>query len=122
MNYEELTEEEKVALDKATADAEAVYAENNYSWTEMDDAYFEMLRKQYNKGPDEIGPRGFKSYIHDNNEPLYMLVFPAGKQHDGEVSTQFYHTIAEDLAYGECNGAYELLSETELFNKYNIKY
>ena len=45
MNYEELTEEEKIALDKASADAEAVYAENNYSWTEMDDAYFEMLRK-----------------------------------------------------------------------------
>ncbi len=33
MNYEELTEEEKIALDKASADAEAVYAENNYSWT-----------------------------------------------------------------------------------------
>ena len=122
MNLDELTDEEKIALDKATAEAEAEYLANGHSWTEMDEGYFEMLRKQYNKGPDEIGPRKFKTYIHDNNEPLYIIVIPAGRQHNGDESVQYYHTILEDLEFNECNGSYKLLTETELFNKYNIKY
>ena len=118
---ENLTKEEQVALEKAIDDAEKVYYENVDAWTEMDEDYFNALRKEYNKGPDEIGPRKFKSFIH-SELPLYILIFPAGKQHNGGTMIQYYHTITEDLEYGECNGSYKLITETELFEKFNIKY
>ena len=118
---ENLTKEEQVALEKAIDDAEKVYYENADSWTEMDEDYFKGLREEYNKTEDEIGPRKFKSFIH-SELPLYILIFPAGKQHNGETMVQYYHTITEDLEVGTCNGSYKLITETELFEKFNIKY
>ena len=79
------------------------------------------VREKYQKGPDEIGPREFKSYIN-KDLPIYMIVIPAGKQRDGDQSIQYFHIIVEDLEVGECNGSYELLTETELENKHNIIY
>ena len=92
-----------------------------YDWTEMNEGYFNELREKYQKGPDEIGPREFKSYIN-KDLPIYMIVIPAGKQRDGDQSIQYFHIIVEDLEVGECNGSYELLTETELENKHNIIY
>ena len=51
-----------------------------------------------------------------------MIVIPAGKQLSGEEITQYFHIISEDLEVGECNGSHELITETELENKYNIIY
>jgi len=90
-------------------------------WVEMDEDYFNELRERFEKGPDEIGPRQFKTYIN-NDLPIYMIVIPAGKQHNGDESVQYFHTIVEDLELGECNGSYGLITETELENKYNIIY
>ena len=118
---ENLTEEEKIALDRAAAEADVEYYNNGYSWTEMDDGYYEMLRKQHNVGEDKIGPRNFKTFIMPE-AALYIMVIPAGKQHDGEKTTQYYHTIIEDLQFGECNGSYDLVTEETLFEKFNIKY
>ena len=81
---ENLTEDEQVALEKAIDDAETVYYENGDSWVEMDGDYFTTLREEYNKTEDEIGPREFKSFIH-SELPLYILIFPAGRQHNGET-------------------------------------
>ena len=90
-------------------------------WVEMDEDYFNELRERFEKGPDEIGPRQFKTYIN-KDLPIYMIVIPAGKQLNGEHIVQYFHTIVEDLDMGDCNGSYELITESELENKYNIIY
>jgi len=106
---EQLTQQSLEELDKGSY------------WVEMDENYFNELRERFQKGPDEIGPREFKTYIN-KDLPIYMIVIPAGKQHNGDESVQYFHTIVEDLELGECNGSYELITETELENKYNIIY
>jgi|TARA_B100000900_G_C20510508_1_gene687782 hypothetical protein len=106
---EQLTQQSLEELDKGSY------------WVEMDENYFNELRERFQKGPDEIGPREFKTYVN-KDLPIYMIVIPAGKQHNGEHIVQYFHTIAEDLDMGDCNGSYELITETELENKYNIIY
>lgn len=94
----------------------------NYDeWKEMDEEYFEHLRQRFDKGPDEIGPRVWKSY-QNKFLPMQMMVIPAGRQHDGESVVQMFHLIVEDMEGGECNGEYSLLSESELLEKYNINF
>lgn len=90
-------------------------------WIEMDDAYFNALRAQYGKDETEIGPRKYKTYIN-SEMPIYIILIPAGKQHDGKTMVQYFHLIVEDFELGQCNGSYELIDEHTLFNKFNIKY
>lgn len=116
----ELSTEEKDSLMKAQEEASLEY-QNYDEWNEMDEAYFDHLRKRFDKGPDEIGPRIWKSY-QNKNIPLQLMVIPAGRQHDGEVMVQWFHTIVEDMQLGECNGEYELITETQLTEKYNINF
>ena len=116
----ELSTEEKDSLMKAQEEASLEY-QNYDEWSEMDEAYFDHLRKRFDKGPDEIGPRVWKSY-QNKNIPLQLMVIPAGRQHDGEVMVQWFHTIVEDMQLGECNGEYELITETQLTEKYNINF
>ena len=106
---EQLTQEALQELDRGS------------DWTEMNEDYFNELRERYQKGPEEIGPRQFKTYIN-KDMPIYMIVIPAGKQLIGEEITQYFHKISEDLEVGECNGSHELITESELKNKYNIIY
>ena len=90
-------------------------------WVEMDDAYFKTLRAQYGKDETEIGPRKYKTYIN-SEMPIYIILIPAGKQHDGNRAIQYFHMIVEDFELGQCNGSYELIDEDKLFHKFNIKY
>ena len=90
-------------------------------WIEMDEAYFELLRANYDKDETEIGPRRFKTYIN-KDLPIYIIIIPAGRQHNGERMVQYFHLVVEDFELGECNGSYELIDEDTLFNKFNIKY
>jgi hypothetical protein len=90
-------------------------------WIEMDEAYYESLRAQYGKDETEIGPRKYKTYLN-KDLPIYIILIPAGKQHNGERVIQYFHLIVEDFELGECNGSYELIDEDTLFNKFNIKY
>lgn len=55
----------------------------------------------------------------DHGDNYEIVVMPAGKQHDGEVMVQFYHTIYTDYHLGGPNGEYKLVDETELFNMLN---
>lgn len=116
----ELSTEEKDSLMKAQEEASLEY-QNYDEWNEMDEEYFDHLRKRFDKGPDEIGPRVWKSY-QNKNIPLQLMVIPAGRQHDGNVMVQWFHTIVEDMQLGECNGDYELITETQLTEKYNINF
>ena len=116
----ELSTEEKDSLMKAQEEALLEY-QNYDEWSEMDEEYFDHLRKRFDKGPGEIGPRVWKSY-QNKNIPLQLMVIPAGRQHDGEVMVQWFHTIVEDMQLGECNGEYKLITETELLEKYNINF
>jgi len=118
--WSELSTEEKDSLMKAQEEASLEY-QNYDEWSEMDDEYYSHLRKRFDKGPDEIGPRIWKSY-QNKNIPLQLMVIPAGRQHDGEVMVQWFHTIVEDMQLGECNGEYELITETQLTEKYNINF
>tara|TARA_B110000483_G_scaffold217580_1_gene270106 strand:+ start:537 stop:947 length:411 start_codon:yes stop_codon:yes gene_type:complete len=118
--WNELSEEEKDALTKAQAEASEEY-QNYDEWKEMNEEYFEHLRQRFDKGPDEIGPRVWKSY-HNKFLPLQMMVIPAGRQHDGDKVVQMFHIIVEDMEGGECNGEYSLISETELLDKYNLTF
>ena len=59
-----------------------------YDWTEMNEGYFNELREKYQKGPDEIGPREFKSYIN-KDFPIYMIVIP---QVNSEMVTRVFNT------------------------------
>ena len=55
----------------------------------------------------------------DHGGNYEIVVMPAGKQHDGEVMVQFYHTIYTDYHLDGPNGEYKLVDETELFNMLN---
>ena len=118
--WDELSDSDKETLMNAMAEAEE-FLMNTVEWQEMDEAYYAHLRERFDKGPDEIGPREFKSF-KSINLPLWMMVIPAGKQHDGEKMVQHFHTITEDLEDGQVNGAYELVTEQTLEEKFNIKY
>jgi hypothetical protein len=119
--WNELSDAEKEAMAKAIDEAEEFFLQNPEQWDEMDEAYYEGMRARFGKGPDDIGPRQFKTYMN-RNMPIWMFVMPAGRQHNGENFVGYYHVIAEDMEHGECNGAYSLMTETELKNKYNITY
>ena len=118
-----LSETDKDALLKAQLELEGQF-QKAQEWQEMDDEYYEHLRGRFGKGPDEIGPRDFKTF-KGNGIPIWMMVIPAGKQSlssSPEIMTQHFHTICEDMELGECNGSYELITEEELESKFNIKY
>jgi hypothetical protein len=115
--WSQFSPEEMEAIQQAMDDANDAY----FAWDEMDGQYYDHLRDRFKKGPDEIGPRQFKTYMN-RYVPILMIVIPAGKQHDGESMVQHYHTITEDMEFGECNGVYEMLTENQLEEKFNIKY
>lgn len=117
---EPLSQEQMEGLAAAAEEAEQYL--QAMVWTEMDESYFEALRVKLNKGEDEIGPRQFKSYKLTDGSPYYLMVIPAGKQHNGEKMVAYYHTILEDMEWGECNGEYKLVSESELSEIFNINY
>jgi len=119
--WNSLSDAEKDAMVKAIDEAEEYFLQNPEEWDLMDDAYYESMRDRFGKGPDEIGPRQFKTYMN-RNMPIWVFVMPAGRQHDGENFVSYYHVIAEDMQDGEVNGDYTLLSEQDLESKYNIKY
>ena len=118
--WDELSDSEKDAMTKAFDEANEEFS-NYDEWDEMDEAYFSHLRERFGKGPDEIGPRIWKSY-QNKMMPIQLMVIPAGRQHDGESIVQWFHTIVEDMQLGECNGEYALITETELLEKYNINF
>lgn len=118
--WNELSDEEMDALAKAQEEASEEF-QNYDEWKEMDGEYFDHLRARFDKGPDEIGPRVWKSY-QNKFLPMQMMVIPAGRQHDGERVVQMFHLIVEDMEGGECNGEYSLLSDSELLEKYNINF
>lgn len=119
--WSELSEQEREAMAKAIDEAEEYFLQNPEEWDLMDEAYYEGMRERFGKGPDEIGPRQFKTYMN-RNMPIWVFVMPAGRQHNGEMVVNYYHVIAEDMESGECNGDYALLTEQELESKYNINY
>lgn len=119
--WSQLSEEERDAMAKAIDEAEEYFLQNPEEWDVMDEAYYESMRERFGKGPDEIGPRQFKTYMN-RNMPIWVFVMPAGRQHNGDSFVNYYHVIAEDMESGECNGDYALLTEQELESKYNIKY
>jgi len=97
---------------------------NKHEWEEMNDSYYVNLRGRFNKGPNDIGPRDFKTF-KGNGIPVWLIVIPAGSQSlssNPSVMTQHFHTIYEDMELGECNGSYKLITEEELETKFNIKY
>jgi hypothetical protein len=121
--WNELSDTDKDALLKAQLESD-VDLQTGQEWEEMNDEYYEHLRGRFGKGPDEIGPRDFKTF-KGNGIPIWMMVIPAGKQSlssSPEIMTQHFHTICEDMELGECNGSYELITEEELESKFNIKY
>lgn len=58
----------------------------------------------------------------DHGDNYEFIVIPAGKQHDGEVFVQFYHTIFQDYHQGGPNGEYKLVDEVQLFDMLNNNY
>lgn len=118
--WNELSESEKDALVKAQEEANIEF-QNYNEWVEMNESFYHDLRVRFDKGPDEIGPRVWKSY-QSKYLPIQMMVIPAGRQHNGEEVVQMFHIIVEDLEGTECNGEYTLLSEPELIEKYNINF
>lgn len=119
--WNELTQEEKDVLASAASEMEEYLSQPTDEWHEMDEAYYQHLRQRFGKGEDEIGPRQFKQY-QNAFLPIQMMVIPAGRQHNGEEMVQYFHTLTEDMELGECNGSYELVTESELEEKFNIKY
>ena len=118
--WSQLSESEMDSMAKAMEEANVEF-EKYDEWNEMDEAYYSNMRERFSKGPDEIGPRVWKSY-QNKNIPIQLMVIPAGRQHDGEVMVQWFHTIVEDMQLGECNGEYELITEAQLLEKYNINF
>ena len=118
--WSELSDNEKESMAKAMEEAEIEF-QNYDEWDEMNEAYYSHLRERFGKGPDEIGPRIWKSY-QNRMIPMQLMVIPAGRQHDGDRVVQMFHTIVEDMQLGECNGEYELITETQLSEKYNINF
>ena len=113
--------EEMEALQAAANEMEEYLSQPTDEWNEMDEVYYDHLRERFQKGPDEIGPRQFKQF-QNAFLPIQMMVIPAGRQHNGEEVVSYYHILTEDMELGECNGSYELLTEKELEEKFNIKY
>ena len=118
--WSELSDSEKESMAKAMDEANEEF-QNYDEWDEMNETYYSHLRERFGKGPDEIGPRIWKSY-QNRMIPMQLMVIPAGRQHDGEAMVQWFHTIVEDMQLGECNGEYELITETQLSEKYNINF
>ena len=110
--WDELSDSEKDAMTKAFDEANEEFS-NYDEWDEMDESYYSHLRERFGKGPDEIGPRIWKSY-QNKMMPIQLMVIPAGRQHDGESIVQWFHTIVEDMQLGECNGEYASVSYTHL--------
>lgn len=119
--WNEVSQEEMEALQSAADEMERYLSQPVDEWNEMDESYYQHLRERFKKGEDEIGPRQFKQY-QNKFLPIQMMVIPAGRQHNGEEMVQYFHTITEDMEVGECNGSYELITESELDEKFNIKY
>ena len=119
--WNELTQEEKDVLASAASEMEEYLSQPVDEWHEMNEVYYQHLRQRFGKGEDEIGPRQFKQY-QNAFLPIQMMVIPAGRQHNGEEMVQYFHTLTEDMELGECNGSYELVTESELEEKFNIKY
>ena len=119
--WNEVSQEEMEALQSAADEMEQYLSQPMDEWNEMDDQYYDHLRDRFKKGPDEIGPRQFKQF-QNAFLPIQMMVIHAGRQHNGEKMVQYFHTITEDMEGGECNGSYELITETNLEEKFNIKY
>ena len=119
--WNEVSQEEMEALQSAADEMEQYLSQPVDEWDEMDESYYQHLRERFKKGEDEIGPRQFKQY-QNKFLPIQMMVIPAGRQHNGEEMVQYFHTITEDMEVGECNGEYLLLTESELEEKFNIKY
>jgi hypothetical protein len=122
--WNQLSQEEMEALQKF-ADEANEYLEQplgeTLEWEEMDESYFQSLRERFNKSKDEISQREFKTYMN-KNIPIWMMVIRAGRQRNGNEMVQYFHTITEDMDSGECNGSYELVTEKELEENFNIKY
>lgn len=108
-------------LDKIKSQCDSILFGDSSYWVEMNESYFKSLRDQYNKSSDEIGPRKFKSYIN-SDMPIYVMVIPAGKQHDGSKMIQYFHVIVEDFELGQCNGSYDLVTDVDLLSKFGIEY
>jgi len=119
--WNSVSQEEMEALQKAADEANAYLEQSLDEWDEMNDDYYNHLRERFKKNDGEIGPRQFKQFQH-STLPIQMIVIPAGRQHSDDGVVSYYHTITEDLQVGECNGSYELLTEKELEEKFNIKY
>lgn len=117
--WDTLSNEEKQDMEAALSELD--YFMSVPEWDEMDDDYYTSMRIRFNKNEKQIGPREYKSF-KCKNLPIWMMVMPAGKQHDGNIMVQYFHTITEDMEEGECNGSYELVTEAELEKKFNIKY
>ncbi len=120
-NTDDVSQEEMETLQAAANEMEEYLSQPTDEWNEMDEVYYEHLRDRFKKGSDEIGPRQFKQF-QNAFLPIQMMVIPAGRQHNGEEVVSYYHTLTEDMEVGECNGSYELLTEKELEEKFNIKY
>ena len=118
--WDNMSSKEKEAMAQAYDEFQEEF-DNYDEWDEMNEDYFAHLRERFQKGPDEIGPRLWKSY-QNKMIPMQLMVIPAGRQHDGDKMVQWFHTIVEDLHLGECNGEYALITETELLEKYNINF
>lgn len=119
--WHQLTEKEQLELQKLYDEMSHIENVVPDSWDEMDESYFQMLRERFNKTESEISQRKFKTYMN-SNFPFWLMVVPAGRQRNGETIVQYFHTIIEDMEDGECNGEYQLLTESELEEKFNIKY
>lgn len=119
--WNEVSQEEMEALQSAADEMEQYLSQPMDEWNEMDESYYQHLRERFKKGEDEIGPRQFKQF-QNAFLPIQMMVIPAGRQHNGEKMVQYFHTITEDMEGGKCNGSYELITETDLEEKFNIKY
>jgi hypothetical protein len=118
--WSELSDSDKQSMAKAMDDANEEF-QNYDEWKEMDESFYNNLRERFGKGEDEIGPRIWKSY-QNKMIPLQLMVIPAGRQHDGDTNVQMFHTLVEDMQLGECNGEYELITEAQLLEKYNINF
>ena len=59
--WDELSESEKDAMAKAMEEANEEFS-NYDEWDEMNEDFYSHLRERFGKGPDEIGPRLWKSY------------------------------------------------------------
>ena len=93
---------------------------SNYDeWDEMNEDFYSHLRERFGKGPDEIGPRLWKSY-QNKMIPMQLMVIPA----DSTMVVRWFNgfILLWKIYNRECNGEYALITETELLEKYNINF